>query len=49
MAEPHPKIAINHIIDEDFPGACTISTGGEHLCALQQASGLVVCCWDEMS
>lgn len=28
---------------EDFPGACTISTGGQHLCALQQASGLVVC------
>ena len=32
---------------KDFPGACTISTGGQHLCALQQASGLVVCCWDE--
>ena len=31
---------------QDFPGACTISTGGQHLCALQQASGLVVCCWD---
>eukprot|EP00435_Cladocopium_sp_Y103_P050981 s54_g15.t1 len=28
---------------KDFPGACTISTGGQHLCALQQASGRVVC------
>lgn len=33
---------------KDFPGACTISTGGQHLCALQQASGLVVCFWDEL-
>lgn len=29
--------------DEDFPGACTISTGGQHLCALIQASKEVVC------
>ncbi|CAJ1385636.1 unnamed protein product [Effrenium voratum] len=28
---------------EEFPGACSISTGGQHLCALEQATGHVLC------
>ena len=28
---------------QEFPGACSISTGGQHLCALEQATGHVLC------